>query len=185
MKKILQELIDSYDEHLRCEEKSPATIQKYLHDISEFKTWIKDREMTKPLVLSYKAHITEIYAVSSVNSIISSLNSFFSFMGLNELKIKSVKVQKPIFVSKEKELTKQEYAHLLSVADSKGDKRLYLLMQCICSTGIRVSELKYITIESLGCGKAEINLKVLFTEGRISYICDNWYILRKSRELLV
>lgn len=97
MKKILQqELIDSYNEHLKCEEKSPATIQKYLHDISEFKTWIKDREVTKPLVLSYKAYIIDKYAVASVNSVIAALNSFFSFMDWNELKIKSVKVQKPI-----------------------------------------------------------------------------------------
>ena len=151
--------IDLYREYLENEEKAFATIQKYLHDISEFMVWLGDREVTKALVLSYKAYIADKYAVASVNSIISSLNSFFMFMGWNELKIKTVKVQKRIFASEEKELTKEEYARLLSAAESCSNMRLYLLMQCICSTGIRVSELKYITVEALSCGRAEINNK--------------------------
>lgn len=159
MKKISQKLINSYEEHLQFEEKSTATAQKYLHDISAFMIWIGEQEVTKAVVLSYKTHVIENYAVASVNSIISSLNSFFSFVGWNDLKVKSIKVQKQIFASKEKELTKEEYARLLSAADKCCNQRLYLLMQCICSTGIRVSELKYITVESLTWGRAEINNK--------------------------
>jgi len=151
--------VDTFREYLENEEKAFATIQKYLHDISEFKMWLGDRELTKALVLSYKAHIAKKYAIASVNSVISSLNSFFSFMGWNELKVKTVKVQKCIFSSEEKALTKEEYTRLLCAAEEHNDKRLYLLMQCICSTGIRVSELKYITVESLFCGRAEINNK--------------------------
>ena len=130
-----------------------------MHDISEFEKWLCGREITKALVLSYKAYISENYAVASVNSIISSLNSFFSFRGWNELKVKTIKVQKRIFASEEKELTKEEYSRLLSAAEMCQNQRLYLLMQCICSTGIRVSELKYITVESLLYGRAEINNK--------------------------
>ncbi len=159
MKYIDGKNIDLFREYLENEEKAFATIQKYIHDISEFANWLETGVVTKAIVLSYKSYIAEKYAVSSVNSIISSLNSFFSFMGWNELCVKTVKVQKCVFLAKEKELTKDEYSRLLSIAETKRDKRLYLLMQCICSTGIRVSELRYITVESLNYGRAEINNK--------------------------
>lgn len=159
MKNIEEKSIAKYREYLENEEKAIATIQKYMHDISEFEKWLCGREITKALVLSYKAYISENYAVASVNSVISSLNSFFSFRGWNELKVKTIKVQKRIFASEEKELTKEEYSRLLSAAEMCQNQRLYLLMQCICSTGIRVSELKYITVDSLLYGRAEINNK--------------------------
>lgn len=158
MKYIDRQSINLYREWLENEEKAFATIQKYLHDVSDFAKWLGECEVTKSLVLSYKAHITEKYAVASVNSIISSLNSFFSFAGWNELRVKTVKVQKQIFSSAEKELTKSEYERLLEAAQNTS-QRLYLLMQCICSTGIRVSELRYITVEALTFGRAEINNK--------------------------
>ncbi len=158
MKYIDRQSINLYRECLENEEKAFATVQKYSHDVSEFALWLGKQEVTKSLVLSYKAYITEKYAVASVNSIISSLNSFFSFTGWNELRVKTVKVQKQIFSSAEKELTKSEYERLLEAAQHTS-QRLYLLMQCICSTGIRVSELRYITVESLTFGRAEINNK--------------------------
>lgn len=159
MKQITLKSIQNYKCYLQEEEKSPATIQKYVHDVVGFKKWLGEREISKPIVLEYKANITQIYAVASANSVISSLNSFFSFMGWNELKAKTLKVQKQLFSSEEKDLTREEYARLLQAAQHKNNQRLYLLMQCICSTGIRVSELKYITVESLYFGRAEINNK--------------------------
>lgn len=159
MKIITSKLIGEYEKHLINEEKSKSTIQKYLHNISEFKIWLNNCEATKNKAVEYKLYITQKYAVTSANSIISSLNSFFSFIGCEEFKVKIIKTQKRIFTSEEKELSKDEYARLLSAAQNKKDKRLYLLMQCICSTGIRVSEVKYITIESLIYGRAEIDNK--------------------------
>ncbi len=158
MKYINQENIALFGEYLESEEKAFATVQKYSHDVSEFALWLGKQEVTKSLVLSYKAYIADRYSVASVNSIISSLNGFFSFVGWNDLRVKTIKVQKHIFSSAEKELTKSEYERLLEAAQSTS-RRLYLLMQCICSTGIRVSELRYITVESLTFGRAEINNK--------------------------
>ena len=103
--------------------------------------------------------LTERYSVASVNSILSSLNSFFNYLEWYELRVKTIKVQKQIFASTEKELTKAEYERLLTAAKSKHNERLYLLMQTICSSGIRVSELRFITVESLQKEYAEVNNK--------------------------
>ncbi len=159
MRFITSKTLDDYEQCLINEEKSRATVQKYTHDVIEFKMWLNGQEVTKNKALEYKAYITVKYAVASVNSIISSLNSFFSFVDWNDLKIKTIKTQRSIFSNDEKELTKAEYSRLLSAAQSEKNQRLYLLMQCICATGIRVSEVKYITVESLSFGRAEIDNK--------------------------
>lgn len=109
--------------------------------------------------MEYKEYITTQYAPSSVNSILSSLNSFFEYAEEFALKVKNLKIQKQIFAKNEKELTKAEYNRLLDAARSKGNQKLFLLMQTICATGIRVSELKYIRAESLKDGRAEVNMK--------------------------
>lgn len=111
------------------------------------------------MVLAYKSYLCEHYAPASVNAILSSLNSFFNFMEWYDLRVKNLKISKQIFVSADKELTKAEYQRLLQAAKQKNNERLYLLMQTICSTGIRVSEIRYITVASLSCGVAEINCK--------------------------
>lgn len=157
MRTISAEQIEVYQNYLIEEEKSPATISKYLHDIRSFGDWLFTSEFDKSVVLSYKAYLLERYSASSVNSIISSLNSFFAYLGWFDLKVKTVKIQRQIFASNEKELTKAEYERLLNAA--KNNKRLYLLMQTICSTGIRVSELRHITVEAVVQKQAEINCK--------------------------
>ena len=106
-----------------------------------------------------KKYLCQIYAPASVNSMLSSLNSFFAYNEWYDLKVKSIKVQKQIFHSKEKELTKAEYERLLNVAHDRKNQRLYYLMQTICSTGIRVSELRFITVEAIKTGKALISCK--------------------------
>ncbi len=160
MKKITQKHIKKFKEYLANEEKSINTIEKYLRDVTAFAIWSADMELTKAVVLSYKEHLSECeYAPRSINSILSSLNSFFDFFDLYKFKVKMLKIQKQIFADKEKELAKAEYERLLNAAKQKGNEELYLIMQTICGLGIRVSELVFITKESLTSKKAIINLK--------------------------
>lgn len=159
MRKITTEIIKSFNDYLINEEKAVATVNKYLHDVGEFQIWLGDQELCKTAVLAYKSHLCEHYAPASVNAAISSLNSFFNFMEWYDLRVKNLKIQKQIFASTDKELTKAEYDRLLQAAKQKKNERLYLLMQTICSTGIRVSEVRYVTVEAVSRGIAEINCK--------------------------
>lgn len=159
MKQITTTKIKKYREYLIEEEKSKNTIDKYMRDINAFTKWIAERDLCKAVILEYKEHLKLSYAAKSVNSILSSLNSFFEFCEWHNLKVKLLKIQKQIFANESKELTKDEYERLLNAAISKGNEKLYLLMQTICATGIRVSELQFITVESLKKRKANIDLK--------------------------
>lgn len=151
--------IREFEIHLIREEKSRATFEKYLRDVRAFAIWLRGRNIEKSAVLEYKSHLMQLYKPSSVNSVLSSLNSFFDFGGRYDCKVKSLKIQKSLFTSDEKELTKQEYERLLFAARQKKNERLYLLLQTICSTGIRVSELRYITIDAIHSGTAHIQCK--------------------------
>lgn len=159
MKIITNELVQKFKEFLVSEEKAYATVEKYIHDVMAFMAWVAGAEITKMVVLTYKQELTEKYAPASVNSALSSLNSFFVFNEWYECKVKALKIQKQIFASKDKELTKAEYDRLLIAAEEKKNQRLYYLMQTICSTGIRVSELQYITADAVVKGQAIINCK--------------------------
>ncbi len=159
MRKITTETIRSFNDYLINEEKTAATINKYLHDVREFQIWLGEQELCKTAVLVYKSHLCEQYAPASVNVALSSLNCFFHFMEWYDLRVKNLKIQKQIFASTDKELTKAEYERLLQAAKQKKNERLYLLMQTICSTGIRVSEVRYVTVEAVARGIAEINCK--------------------------
>ena len=117
-------------------------------------------EITKEAVIAYKNKLlSEGYAVRSINSMIASINSLFTFLGWENLKVKSLKLQRQIYCPEEKELTKEEYMRLINTAKQKGNERLNLLIQTICGTGIRVSELQYITVEAVTCGEAVVSLK--------------------------
>ncbi len=159
MRKITNELIQKFKEYLIDEEKSASTLDKYIRDITAFMEWCKETGLSKSVVIEYKQDIVEKYAPASVNSILSSLNSFFAYNEWYDLKVKALKIQRQIFASKDKELTKAEYERLLDAAKSKKNERLYLLMQTICSTGIRVSELRFITVAAVNTGVANINCK--------------------------
>lgn len=159
MRKITNELIENFKNYLIEEEKSKNTIEKYIRDVIAFMVWIASRELCKTTVLEYKAEITENYAPASVNSMLSSINSFFDYMDWHDLKVKALKIQRQIFANKDKELTKAEYERLLTAAKNKNNQRLYYLMQTICSTGIRVSELKFIDCNAVKAGQAVINCK--------------------------
>ena len=156
---INEKNILKFKNFLTFEEKSDLTIEKYIRDITNFSNWLGKKGVTKKLLLEYKNLLIKKYAPASVNSIISSLNTFFIWKKKYDLKIKSLKIQKQIFSKEDKELTKDEYRRLLAAAKNKKNERLYLLMQTICSTGIRVSELKFITVKAVYLKRAVINLK--------------------------
>ena len=159
VKIITNELINNFKLYLYEEERSGNTIEKYMRDIRFFRDWLQNRNIDKSVVIEYKKELCQRYVMKSVNSMLSSVNAFFVFMGWYDLKIKTLKIQKQIFAKDEKELTKDEYKRLLNAAKSKGNQKLFLLMQTICATGIRVSELKYITLEVLKDGRADVNMK--------------------------
>ena len=159
MKKITKELIKKFRRYLIEEEKAAATVEKYIRDINVFADWLGDKELDKETVLTYKENLIKNYAPASVNSVLSSLNSFFTFNEWYNLRVKNLKIQRQTFANKDNELSKEEYERLLTAAKSKGNEQLYFLMQTICATGIRVSELRYVTVESLMAQKAQINLK--------------------------
>ena len=157
---LTKKIIAEFAAHLRSEENSRNTIEKYIRDVRAFFAYICDAEITKETVISYKNKlIFENYAVRSINSMLASLNSLFLFLGWADLKVKSIKLQRQIYCPEEKELTKAEYMRLINTAKKKGNERLNLLIQTICGTGIRVSELQYITVEAVKCGEATVSLK--------------------------
>ena len=156
---ITRELIEKFKHYLIEEEKSSATLEKYMRDVTVFFAWLAGSELDKLTVLRYKEHLTMNYAPASVNSVLSSLNSFFEYNEWHGLKVKMLKIQKQIFAERSKELSKSEYERLLSAAKDKKNERLYYLMQTICASGIRVSELSAITIEAVKARRANINCK--------------------------
>ena len=159
MKSITKKLIEKFRLYLINEEKSEATIEKYIRDIIKFRMWVSGKTLNKKTILEYKQFLIESYAPSSVNSMLSSINSFFEYNEWFDCKVKALKMQKQIFSAEDKELTKGEYQKLLEAAKQIKNQRLYYLMQTICSTGIRVSELKFITVEAVKSRQAKINCK--------------------------
>ena len=153
------DILDDFKKYLILQEKSSATVQKYIHDVSAFVNFVNGESITKETVIAYKNHLKENYAVRSVNSVLASINGLFSFLGLFELKVKSLKLQQQMFCSEEKELTKAEYTRLCRTAERKHNERLNLILQTICGTGIRVSELQFITVEAVKNSEAVVSLK--------------------------
>ncbi len=158
-RKITENVILSFEKYLSEQEKSPSTIEKYIRDVRAFAVFTKNSEITKETVIAYKKHLQENYAVRSVNSMLASVNSLFSFLGWHDLRVKSLKLQQQVFCPEEKELTKAEYSRLCMTAKRKHNERLNLILQTICGTGIRVSELQYITVEAVRRGEAVVNCK--------------------------
>lgn len=159
-KRILPvDFILKFKEHLILEERSLATVEKYIRDVKAFSDYVGENEITKETVIDYKKYLQENYAVRSVNSMLASINSLFVFLGWSDLKVKSVKLQQQIYCPEEKELTKEEYKRLCKAAEKKKNERLNLIIQTICGTGIRVSELQYITVEAVKSGEATVNCK--------------------------
>lgn len=151
--------IAEFKKHLVLGERSAATVEKYIRDVSAFSAYAWEAEITKETVINYKKHLQERYAVRSINSMLASLNSFFAFLGWHDLKVKTLKLQQQVYYPEEKELTRREYTRLCRAAERRHNQRLCLILQTICGTGIRVSELRYITVEAAKHGEAVVNCK--------------------------
>ncbi len=156
---ITEKLIKDFELELRNDEKSGNTIEKYLRDVGCFATFARERTIDKALVLEYKVQLEREYALASANSMLAAINSFFKFVGWYDCCVKQFKVQRKTYCSEESELTKQEYIALVRAAEHKKNERLSLLIQTICGTGIRVSELEFITVEAIERGEAVVSCK--------------------------
>jgi len=155
---LTEELIDAYRQKLIKEEKSTLTVEKYLRDVHAFFAFAGQTVLSKELVMAYKQKLVESrYAVRSVNSMLGSVNSLLEYMNCPDCRVKSIRLQRQIYCAEEKELTKNEYLRLLESA--KKNTQLYLVMETICGTGIRVSELKYFTVEAVRCGEVTVSSK--------------------------
>ena len=159
MMRITEQTLDEFKEHLIKSEKSQATVDKYIHDAAVFKKWLNAREADKNIVLEYKEHLKSVYAPVSVNAAISALNSLFRFAECQDLMLKTVKIQKKLFSDSDKEMKLKEYKSLLNAAKKSGKPRIRLIIQTMFVTGIRISELKYITVEAIESGTAVIDCK--------------------------
>ena len=154
------EQIREFSRYLREEERETATIDKYSRDVKDFFIWLKDREIRRERIAEWKQHLRRVGRKPvTINGKLSALNKFLSFLGRNDCRTKYLKIQRRLFRSTEKQLSKQEYIRLMETAHSLGRERLALLMETICATGIRVSEVKYITAEAIRAGRTEIALK--------------------------
>lgn len=160
MNTLTEERIGPYTQHLIREERSPGTQEKYLRDIRAFARWLEGRPVTKELAANWKAHLIAAgYAPVTINSMLSAINGLFHFLGWEDCRVKFLKVQRRLFRDEGRDLTRLEYDRLLDTARSLGRDRLALLMETICATGIRVSEVRHITVEAARRGRAEIASK--------------------------
>ena len=158
-RKITQKLIAPYNCYLVEQEKSEATIEKYMRDLLAFFHHFEGKVLDKMDLLEWKTLLLDKYAPASVNSMLAAINGLMDYLNWSDLKVKPLKLQKAMFSDSKKELSKEEYLRLVRTAKTKGNEKLSLIIQTICSTGIRVSELKFITVEAVQAGKVEINNK--------------------------
>ena len=160
LKIITFELLQQFTSYLKNEERESSTISKYLNNVQSFANWLQNREVTKENLTAYKEYlIMKKYNPKTINGMLSAISKFLVFVGWEDIKVKYLRIQRQLFRSTSRELTKAEYMKLLNKVQELGKDRLGLLMQTICATGIRVSEVKYITVEAVKTGKAEISLK--------------------------
>lgn len=145
--------------YMQDEEKADATIQKYIREIERLQEYLGERCITKPILLEYRDFLLETNLAQTVNGKLSAINAFLDFIDLSGCKLKLLRVQRKAFIDENRELSEEEYRRLLNEAKAMGNKRLYHLMLTLAGTGIRVSELEFITVEAVQKGQAEIRLK--------------------------
>ena len=182
IKTITKDDIRGFSQHLRHDEKSQATIDKYHRDVMAFWAVVGGEPLTKEIVMAYKKHLIEqSYAVSSINSMLASVNAFLEYLDLREYKVKNIRTQRQTYCSEDKELSKSEYLRLLEA--SKKNEQLNLVIQTICGTGIRVSELQYFTVEAIRAGQVTVACKnktrTILVPGKLRKLLFN-YVKRKQ-----
>lgn len=159
-RKLAQMQITAFEQWLYQEERSPGTIEKYLRDVQAFACWLDGRSVTKDLTAEWKSCLqNRSYAPVTVNSMLAAVHAFFRFAGWEDCRVKFLKIQRRLFREQRRELAREEYERLLTMAQTRGQQRLALLLETICSTGIRVSEVSYITVEAAQRGRADVSLK--------------------------
>ncbi len=167
--------MERYLQHLREEARAAGTVEKYRRDLVAFLDFVGEQEISKQAVTAWKEHLVEAgYAPKTVNSMLAAVHNFLSFAGREDCRVKYLKVQRRLFRDPARELDREEYRRLLAAAESRGQSRLALLIEAICATGIRVSEVAYLTVEAARAGKAEVALK-----GKISTILLPGKLARK------
>ena len=158
--RICREQLAVYEAHLRREERSPGTIENYLRHVRVFAVWLSGRPVTRETAAAWKNALQESgYAPATINSMLTAVNQFFRFAGWDPCRVRLLKIQRRLFREDSRELTRAEYDRLLAIAKAQGQERLALVMETICATGIRVSEVRYITVDAARRGRAEIALK--------------------------
>lgn len=149
----------AYARHLRAEERAIGTIEKYLRDVRAFAAWTENQPVTQELAAAWKEHLLATgHSPGTVNSMLAAINGLFRFLDWN-IRVKFLKIQRRMFRDQSRELTREEYDLLVSTARASGKERLALLMEAICATGVRVSEVRYLTVEAARAGRADISLK--------------------------
>ena len=187
LKQETQNELERFRDYLREQEKSSHTIEKYCRDVRKFLMFAGE-EWDKNTIISFKEYLQAHYKTSSANSMLASLNSYFHFIGRQEYCVRTFRVQKRIFCDERREMTRSDYQKLVKAARGRGDERLCAILQTIASTGIRISELSYITAESLAQGEVVIDCKgkqrvILLPQSLMLYLtqyCRKQRIVRGS-----
>ena len=157
---VTRPLIDVFTKKLQAAERSAGTIEKYRRDVQSFITWLGARDVSHEAAAGWKRHLQEQgYSPATINSMLVAVNRFFDCMGWQDCRVKTLKIQRRLFRQENRNLSKEEYIKLINTACQRGMERLALLMETICATGIRVSEVQYITVEAARQGRTEISLK--------------------------
>lgn len=179
---ITNEMLKEFGGYLKEQERSERTIEKYIRDVRRFSEFVGSEELSKPIVLRFKENLRGEMSPISANSVIAAINCFLKFMGLSELCVRAFKLQRRLF-SVRKELTAEEYKRLVKAAMNAQNERLALIIQAICSTGIRISELRFITVEAVKTGRAEVSCKgkfrVIFLPDKLRVVLGNY--IRKQK----
>lgn len=159
-RKITAEMLAAFKRQLIVEDLAEGTIQKYERDLSAFADWAEDKQITKETTMAWRESlVSRGYAPATINSMLAAINTFLKKMDWNDCCVKFLKIQRRMFRDQKKELTQEEYKRLIHTAEADGQRRLALLIETIGATGIRVSEVKYITVEAVQRGRAEVSLK--------------------------
>ena len=172
--RLTDETVRAFAAGLAAGERMPATIEKYAREALQFSRWLAGREPDRALARAYKRELAGTRSPAGVNGAVAALNSLFSFLGLPEYRMRSMKIQRRIFRDEDRELSQTEYRRLLAAAKERRKERLLLVMETICSTGIRVGELKFFTVEAVRRGRAEVTNKgktrTVFLSGKLQKV---------------
>ena len=158
-RKITEVTLAAFARQLGEEERSPATLEKYLREVRQFAAFLGGREVTRELAAAWREELSARQSPATVNGKLTALDRLLAFLGWEDCRVKHLRVQRQLFRDSARELSREEYARLVETARRLGRGRLSLLMETICATGIRVSEVRYITAEAVREGRTEIALK--------------------------